>query len=87
LPAKFRDDPDYKRLQPLCQHRRQITIAHLINRRFAHSTSSKDYEFSRTTVRQLWDAGLEDVRRTCSHRAWRNAREVESGIRVFDLAG
>ncbi len=86
LPAKFRDDPDYKRLQPLCQHRRQITIAHLINRRFAHSTSSKDYEFSRTTVRQLWDAGLEDVRRTCSHQAWQNAREVETGIRVFDLA-
>ncbi len=86
LPAKFRDDPDYKRLQPLCQHRRQITIAHLINRRFAHSTSSKDYEFSRTTVRQLWDAGLEDVRRTCSHQAWQKAREVETGIRVFDLA-
>ncbi len=86
LPAKFRDDPDYKRLQPLCQHRRQITIAHLINRRFAHSTSSKDYEFSRTTVHQLWDAGLEDVRRTCSHQAWQNAREVETGIRVFDLA-
>jgi len=86
LPAKFRDDPDYKRLQPLCQHRPQITIAHLINRRFAHSTSSKDYEFSRTTVRQLWDAGLEDVRRTCSHQAWQNAREVETGIRVFDLA-
>jgi len=86
LPAKFRDDPDYKRLQPLCDHRRQITIAHLINRRFAHSTSSKDYEFSRATVRQLWDAGLEDVRRTCSHLAWRKAREVESGIRVFDLA-
>ena len=87
LPAKFRDDPDYLRLQPLCDHRRQITIAHLINRRFAHSTSSKDYEFSRTTVQQLWDAGLEDVRRTCSHLAWQNAREVESGIRVFDLAG
>ena len=87
LPAKFRDDPDYLRLQPLCDHKRQITIAHLINRRFAHSTSSKDYEFSRTTVQQLWDAGLEDVRRTCSHLAWQNAREVESGIRVFDLAG
>jgi NTE family protein len=86
LPAKFRDDPDYLRLQPLCGHRREITIAHLINRRFTHSTSSKDYEFSRTTVRQLWDAGLEDVRRTCLHRAWLTAREVESGIRVFDLA-
>ena len=87
LPAKFRDDPDYQRLQPLCGHKRQITIAHLINRRLTHSTSAKDYEFSRATVQQLWEAGLEDVRRTCSHRAWQKAREVESGIRVFDLAG
>ena len=36
----------------------KITIAHLINRRLTHSTNSKDYEFSRATVRQLWEAGL-----------------------------
>jgi NTE family protein len=87
LPARLHDDPDYKLLQPLSEHKRQITIAHLINRRFAHSTNSKDYEFSRTTVQQLWKAGLEDVRRTCSNREWLKARELVSGVRVFDLAG
>jgi NTE family protein len=87
LPTKLKDDPDYKLLQPLSEHKRQITIAHLINRRFAHSTNSKDYEFSRTTVRQLWEAGLEDVRRSCSNREWLRARELVSGVRVFDLAG
>jgi NTE family protein len=87
LPTKLKDDPDYKLLQPLSEHKRQITIAHLINRRFAHSTNSKDYEFSRTTVRQLWEAGLEDVRRSCSNREWLRARELVSGIRVFGLAG
>jgi hypothetical protein len=35
--------------------------------RLEHSTNSKDYEFSRTIVRQFWEAGLEDVRRTCAH--------------------
>ncbi len=35
----------------------------LINRRFGHSTYSKDYEFFRAPVRQLWEAGLDDVRR------------------------
>jgi NTE family protein len=87
LPAKLKNDPDYELLQPLFEHKREITIAHLINRRFAHSTNSKDYEFSRTTVRQLWEAGLEDVRRTCSNREWLKARELVSGVRVFDLAG
>jgi NTE family protein len=86
LPARFHDDPDYKLLKPLCEHRRQITIAHLINRRFAHSTNSKDYEFSRTTIRQLWESGLEDVRRTCAHRSWGKAIELVGGVRVFDLS-
>lgn len=86
LPATLRDDPDYKLLQPLAQHKRRITIAHLINRRLASSTNAKDYEFSRTTVRELWQAGLDDVRRTVSHRAWLETRELVEGVRIFDLA-
>jgi len=85
LPAKLRDDPDYLRLQPVGEQKRQITIAHLINRRFSTSTNAKDYEFSRATVGQLWDAGLDDVRRTCGHREWLKAREVIGGVRTFDL--
>jgi len=87
LPKTLRDDPDYMLLKSLLEGRRQITIAHLINRRFATSTNAKDYEFSRATVRQLWEAGLDDVRRTCAHQSWREAKEVISGVRVFDLAG
>ena len=64
----------------------EITIAHLINRRFAHSANSKDYEFSRTTVRELWQAGLDDMRRTCAHPDWLQATELESGVRVVDLS-
>jgi len=86
VPPKLHDDADYKLLQPLCDRKRDITIAHLINRRLAHSTNSKDYEFSRTTVRQLWEAGLEDVRRACAHPDWLTAREVIAGVRVFDLS-
>jgi NTE family protein len=67
--------------------RLSVGAVDLINRRLASSTNSKDYEFSRTTVRQLWQAGLDDVRRTVSHRAWLEARELVEGVRVFDLAG
>ena len=86
LPEKLHSDPDYKLLQPLADHKRQITIAHLINRRFSTSTNAKDYEFSRATIRQLWEAGLDDVRRTCAHREWEKACELVPGVRVFDLA-
>ena len=86
LPVTLHDDPDYKLLQPLAEYERHISIAHLINRRLASSTNSKDFDFSRTTVRELWESGLADVRRTVSHRAWLKARELVDGVRVFDLA-
>ena len=86
LPPALHNDPDYKLLQAELGQKRQITIAHLINRRFAHSANSKDYEFSRTTVRELWQAGLDDMRRTCAHRDWFKATEVENGVRVVDLS-
>jgi NTE family protein len=85
IPPELHDDPDYKLLKPVCAQKRQVSITHLINRRFTHSTNLKDYEFSRTTVRQLWEAGLEDMRRTCAHPEWLEASEVEGGVRVFDL--
>jgi NTE family protein len=85
IPPELHDDADYKLLKEAIGRKREITIAHLINRRFAHSANSKDYEFSRTTVRQLWQAGLDDVRRAHAHRDWLKATEVESGVRVFDL--
>jgi NTE family protein len=86
LPAEIHDDPDYKVLAPLAHYTRQITIAHLINRRLATSINAKDYEFSRATVRELWGAGLEDVRRSFARRQWLEAREVVNGVRVFDLS-
>jgi len=86
LPPTLHDDPDYKLLRAELGQKRQITIAHLINRRFTHSANSKDYEFSRATVGELWQAGLDDMRRTCAHRDWLNATEVESGVRVVDLS-
>ncbi|MBY0270791.1 MAG: patatin-like phospholipase family protein [Burkholderiales bacterium] len=85
IPPQLQTDADYKLLQEQIGSKRQITIAHLINRRFGHSTHSKDYEFSRATVRQLWEAGLEDVRRNCAHTDWARALQPVDGMRIFDL--
>ena len=86
MPPKFRDDPDYKLLALIAEHKRKITIMHLINRRLDSASSAKDYQFSRATVRQHWEGGLEDVRRTCAHPDWANAMEIFDGVRAFDLA-
>jgi NTE family protein len=87
IPAKHRKDPDYELLAPLSRIQSKISIMHLINRRLDCASSAKDYEFSRATVRQHWDAGLEDVRRTIAHPDWLDAIEMINGVRAFDLAG
>jgi NTE family protein len=85
MPPAIRNDPDYLRLLPISAAKRHLTLIHLINRRLASSSNAKDYEFSRTTIRQLWEGGLEDVRRTCAHPDWDSAIELVEGVRIYDL--
>jgi NTE family protein len=84
MPGEFRADADVKTLEAICS-RPHVDIVHLINRRYSYTSSSKDYEFSRATVRQLWEAGLEDVRRTVVHPEWQKKTELAEGIQVYDL--
>jgi NTE family protein len=85
LPPALRNDPDYLRLLRVATGKPHISLVHLINRRLASASNAKDYEFSRATVRDLWNGGLEDVRRTCAHADWDHASERVAGMRVFDL--
>src|SRR4029450_9197317 len=47
LPPRLHGDPDYKALAPFAEHKRQISIALLINRRLPTAAHGKEYEFSR----------------------------------------
>ena len=84
LPAKFAQDPDLIALlnagSPAA-----ITIVHLIHRSKHYETQSKDYEFSRHTVREHWDAGRADVECSLTSQSWLSRGRPQAGIRVFDL--
>jgi NTE family protein len=84
LPPALASDPDAQVLSK-AHGVGNITIAHLINRRLSHSAQTKDYEFSRATVNELWAAGLEDVRRAIANPDWTEADESSEGMRVYDL--
>lgn len=84
LPPAFAEDPDVQTLSR-GYVAGQITVAHLTNRPLSHSTQSKDYEFSRATVNELWTAGLEDVRRAATAKAWAEPEELWEGVRIYDL--
>lgn len=84
LPASFRDDPDAKLLRSAdCDA--AVTIVHLIHRRKDYFTQSKDFEFSRTSVREHWKAGGDDLRRSFRHQAWQNRTKPTQSVTIFDL--
>jgi len=85
LPEAMKDDEDVRLLQSLSSHA-GVTIVHLINKRRAHHTQSKDYEFSRQTVEDHWTAGREDVCHTLSHPAWTGRSKPCNGVEVLDLS-
>ena len=85
LPAERRDDPRVKRLASSCQAG-HIDIVHLIYRQNRFELESKDYEFSRATVLEHWQAGQRDVRNTEAHPELLSRSMPDDGVTVYDLA-
>lgn len=84
LPEELRSDPDAKLLTAK-PGPGTVTVMHLINRATDHDTQSKDYEFSRLSVEEHWDAGRKDVETSLKHPAWRNREKNHAGMITLDL--
>jgi NTE family protein len=86
LPDELRANPGAQKLAAFCDDR-EWTIGRLTNPSLSHASNTKDYEFSRATVREHWDAGLDDVRRSVANRDWIKPTDIGPGVRVYDLPG
>jgi NTE family protein len=84
LPTAMRADPDVQRLGAVSK-RGPITLVHFVNRHDTRSLDFKDYEFSRATITDLWDGGLDDVRRSIADPGWHRVTDLAEGVRVFDF--
>ncbi|MEZ5862553.1 MAG: DUF3734 domain-containing protein [Geminicoccaceae bacterium] len=62
-----------------------VTLVHLIHRKEAFESETKDYEFTRLSMHAHWTAGMAAVEHTLGHRAWRSRRPPTDGIQIFDL--
>ena len=86
LPESLRDDEDVRFLSESCVGGAQMSIVHLIYREKNYETQSKDYEFSRVSMEEHWQAGVNDTRRTLRHQdLWLRPPEDLAGIRTFDI--
>jgi NTE family protein len=66
-------------------HMPGITILQLIYQQRAYEGDSKDYDFSGTSMREHWQSGLEDTRRTLKRKDWLAMPEDGKGIVVHDV--
>jgi NTE family protein len=81
LPPELKSDPDAQILDR-ASDQRSWTVIRLLNTRPSLSGAVEDYEFSRATIADAWNAGLEDVRRSIS--GWNKLRpEALQGVRVY----
>ena len=84
LPPALRDDPDVKALSKIrCET--AVDVVHLIYRSKHYETQSKDYEFSRLSMKEHWEAGRSDMAHTLHDPRWINHERAPTGVHVFDL--
>jgi len=85
LPPRLRDEPEVAALAAHL-HSEPIDIVHLIYRNKPYELDSKDYEFSRITLREHWEAGMRDMRSTLAHPEYLLREAQAGGVTTYDLA-
>ena len=82
-PDQLSDD-DRKRLDELADLP-EIMILHIIYQQKAYEGHARDYEFSGTSMREHWQSGYEDTRRTLKRQEWMTMPPRGSGVLVHDV--
>ena len=86
LPAEFKNDADVRFINETCTSSMSMSIAHLIYREKNYETQTKDYEFSRLSMQEHWQAGVNDTRRTLRHEElWLTPPDDLAAVRTFDV--
>jgi NTE family protein len=84
LPAELQNDPDLLALAGLrCDG--SVDVVHLIYRSKHYETQSKDYEFSRLSMTEHWEAGRSDMSTTLNAPRWLHRERNAHGVHVYDL--
>ena len=63
-----------------------FNIIQMIYHAKSYEGTSKDYEFSRLTMEEHWQAGYHDAVRTLRHPEVLQRPDNPTGVRTFDLA-
>ena len=84
LPKEFMSDPSVRHLADAVRTA-PTDIVQLIYRQAAYELESKDYEFSRVSVLEHWQAGRRDMRDSITHPEWLKSTGIDEGVTQYDL--
>jgi NTE family protein len=84
LPEEALSD-EQRRLRDQLADLPEITILHLIYQQKAYEGHAKDYEFSADSMREHWQSGYEDTKRTLKRKQWLEMPPEGAGIVVHDV--
>jgi NTE family protein len=86
LPASLKHDEDVRLIRRTCASGAYMTVVHLIYRDKYYETQAKDYDFSRLSMEEHWQAGVNDTLRTLRREElWLSPPEDLAGVRTFDI--
>jgi NTE family protein len=86
LPASLQNDEDVRFIGRTCSSSAYMSVVHLIYREKYYETQAKDYEFSRLSMEEHWQAGVNDTLRTLRRQElWLAPPEDLAGVRTFDI--
>ncbi|WP_225771924.1 patatin-like phospholipase family protein [Inquilinus sp. Marseille-Q2685] len=84
LPEEAKKDPEMQAIAELACHR-AYNIVHLIYQSKAYEGHSKDYEFGLDAMREHWQSGLDDIRRTLADPRRLDRPAPEVGVVTHDV--
>lgn len=84
LPAQLKNNASVRHLAD-SMRAAPTDIVHLIYRQAPYELESKDYEFSRASVLEHWQAGRRDLRDTIAHPEWLKCSGLDDGVTQYDL--
>jgi NTE family protein len=86
LPTDLEGDDDVRYISQRFASCVSMSIVHLIYREKHYETLTKDYEFSRVSMEEHWQAGVNDTRRTLRHeQLWLTPPDELTAVRTFDI--
>ena len=84
VPSAEREDPWCKLAEELACSKR-YNVIHLIYRQKEYEGHFKDFQFGLSTMRQHWQSGLEDIRRSLEQPEWLDLPDNDAGFVTHDI--